>query len=137
MAVEERRRAELFERLEQSIGPQATDTLFAMLPPAGHTVATTADLDRFGGDLRAEMAALSAELRGEMSELRAELRGEMATLSSDLRGEMAGMRGELLAAFRHELGAAFAHQNRTMLLGLVGTLLSAVGLAAVLARFVA
>lgn len=107
MAVEERRRAALFERLEHAIGPDATDTLFSMLPPSGHTVATTADLDRLGTELRAEMVELRTDLRVEM------------------------------AALRVELAEGLAQQTRTLLVGLVGTLLSAAALAAALARFLA
>ena len=111
MAVDEARRVRLFERLQANIGEEATATLFEILPASGHEVATKADVEALGASLRAEIAELRAELR-------------------------AGHH-ELVALFRGELNAALAHNTRTMLAGLVGTLMSTLGLAAVLARFVA
>ncbi len=161
MAVDEARRVRLYERLEHSIGQEATATLFEIIPAAGHQVATSADVaalgaalradvEALGTGLRAEMAELRGELRAEMAELRGELRAEMAELRGELRNEMAELRGELraemaelrtgqhdqTAMLRKELNDALVHNTRMMLGGLVGTLLSAIGMAAVLSRLV-
>jgi chromosome segregation ATPase len=44
MAVEERRRIELFERLAATIGPEATATMFDLFPPPGDDHVTRRDL---------------------------------------------------------------------------------------------
>lgn len=176
MAVEERRRAGLFDALAGALGEEAANTVFELLPPAGHDGATSDDVERLGIALRTDMEALRIELREEMAELRTDLRGEMAELRTDLREEMtefrAGLReemtelraelhtemgelrtelrtemallrgdmtsqhAELLATFRHELNEALLRSNRSMVIGLASTLLAAITLAAVLARFV-
>lgn len=158
MAVEERRRAGLFEALAGAFGEEAANTMFELLPPAGHHGATTDDVERLGIALRTDMEALRIELREEMAELRTDLRGEMAELRTELRGEMGELRGEvgdvraevgllrrdiatqnaeLLATFRQELNEALLRSNRSMVIGLASTLLAAITLAAILARFVA
>jgi hypothetical protein len=46
MAVDERSRRELYDRLEQTLGPEHADTAMALLPPVGWAdVATKHDLD--------------------------------------------------------------------------------------------
>jgi hypothetical protein len=89
MAVEERRRAGLFDALAGALGEEAANTVFELLPPAGHDGATADQVERLGSALRTDMEALRIELREEMGELRAELRGEMG----ELRGEMGASRG--------------------------------------------
>ena len=86
MAITERDRRDLFDVLEQNLGPQQAETLMQLLPhqPADELVTT--------GHLQTEIRSQSAELRGEMADLRSELRGEMADLRSELRGEMADLR---------------------------------------------
>ncbi|WP_442753514.1 hypothetical protein ACNHKD_10915 [Methylocystis sp. JAN1] len=65
------------------------------------TVATKADVEGLGRDLRREMAEQGADLRREMGELGADLRREMAEQGADLRREM----GELGADLRREMKA--------------------------------
>jgi hypothetical protein len=66
-------RRELYEALEDRLGPRAAGTLMELLPPVGW-----ADLAR-----QSDLVAI----RGEMGELR----GEMG----ELRGEMGELRGEM------------------------------------------
>jgi hypothetical protein len=147
MAVEERRRAGLFEALAGAFGEEAANTMFELLPPAGHHGATTDDVERLGIALRTDMEALRIELREEMAELRTELRGEMSELRGEvgdvraevglLRRDIAAQNAELLATFRQELNEALLRSNRSMVIGLASTLLAAITLASILARFVA
>ena len=54
MATDERARAELFERLDGTLGPDAADTLMGHLPPAGWAdVATKQDLAQLKAELEA------------------------------------------------------------------------------------
>ena len=76
MAIDERARHELYLRLEQQIGPEATSTLMEHLPPTGWSevatkrdldqlrTLTTHDLERTGDQLRAEFyKAISEQTR--------------------------------------------------------------------------
>jgi DNA anti-recombination protein RmuC len=46
MAVDERRRSQLYERLAGAVGEEAAGTMFELLPPPQTELATTADLER-------------------------------------------------------------------------------------------
>ncbi len=88
MAVSERDRRLLFDRLENTLGSEAADSMMELLPDRPTSqLATRDDVTATAIALRGEMA----ELRGEMAELRGELRGEMAELRGELRGEIAGL----------------------------------------------
>jgi len=85
MAITERDRRDLFDVLEQNLGPQQAETLMQLLPhqPADELVTT--------GHLQTEIRSQSAELRGEMADLRSELRGEMADLRLDFEQRFTGL----------------------------------------------
>jgi uncharacterized protein involved in exopolysaccharide biosynthesis len=105
----------LARRLEGAGFPpkQAGDTAEALAEAmSGADLATTADLDRLGTDLRAEIAALRAELKAEIAAVRAELKTEIAAvraevglLRRDLTIRLGGMIvvavGVILAAMRY------------------------------------
>jgi DNA anti-recombination protein RmuC len=46
MAVDERRRSQLYEQLSGAVGEEAAGTMFELLPPPQTDLATTADLER-------------------------------------------------------------------------------------------
>ena len=105
MVIDERARHELYERLESTVGEEATGTLMSYLPPVGWAdVATKRDLD---------------QLSGEFDQLRREVRMEMGS-----------MRHELLAEFHREL----TRQTRTIIFSVLGTLIGLSGLALTLSR---
>ena len=81
-------RRELYEALEDRLGPRAAGTLMELLPPVGWAdLARQSDLVAIRGEM--------GELRGEMGELRAELRGEMGGLRGEVTAEIGQVRGEL------------------------------------------
>ena len=56
MAIDERARHELYQRLEQTLGEEATSTLMSYLPPVGWAdVATKADLLSLEHEITAEL----------------------------------------------------------------------------------
>ena len=149
MATEERARHELYQRLESTLGEEATSTLMSYLPPVGwadvatkrdldhHRAATTADLDQHRAatkaaldQLRAEFRADLGELRGEFNQLRSEVQSDIAGLETRLRTEMGSVRHELLAEFHRELTT----QTRTLVFSVLGALVGLGGLAIALAR---
>jgi hypothetical protein len=96
MAVSERERRELLEALVGTIGPDPTDTLLGLLPPAGWAdVATTRDLEALGAGLRGEIQrldgkidALTGRLDGKIDALAGRLDGKIDALNSDLTGKI-------------------------------------------------
>src|SRR5438093_9828815 len=100
MVIDERARRELYQAVEGALGREPADTLMSLLPPVGWAdVATKHDL-----------AALEERL---------DLRFE----ALDLRFE--ALEHKLVAAFRGEMVA----QTRTLMLGLIGAVVSLAGLA--------
>lgn len=131
MAVDEPRRIELFERLSDLVGAEATHTLFELLPPPGRDVATHDDVVHAGRELRDEFGELRAdfgELRGDFGELRGEfgeLRGELATLGARIDAS----RTEVIATMHQEIGRALIVQTRTTVLSMVAALTAIAALA--------
>ena len=67
MAITEESRYQLFQRLEELLGPEKVATLMELLPPVGWAdVATKRDLDQLRGALEAKVDGLGLELRAEM-----------------------------------------------------------------------
>ncbi|MEL7209815.1 MAG: hypothetical protein AAGK32_16545, partial [Actinomycetota bacterium] len=97
MSLSESDRRALHAAAHQSMGKEA-DLLMDALFSDPERMATSDDVTLLG-----------AELRTEMAELRTELRTEMVTLGADLRTEF------------HE---ATTGQTRTLLFGLVGTVMA-------------
>ena len=62
MALDERARHHLYQRLEEQLGPEAASTLMEHLPPVGWAdVATKRDLDHLSSDIE----RMGDQLRGE------------------------------------------------------------------------
>jgi hypothetical protein len=67
VAVTEESRFQLFQRLEELLGPEKVSTLMELLPPVGWAdVATKRDLDHLQSALDARIDRLGVELRAEM-----------------------------------------------------------------------
>jgi hypothetical protein len=111
MAVDERRRSELYERLAAPIGPDQAATMFELLPPAGADVATREDLAAVEKRLEQRMEGLEQRMDDRLERLRA----------------------ELLAAFRGELVTAVSGQTRAVVTATITTALSVTAGIAVLA----
>ena len=126
MAIDERARHRLFERLEAVLGPDEAAILMEHLPPVGWAdVATKRDLDALDAGIRHELAAnrrehdaLEAANRREHDALEAANRREHDLIHQDIEG----LRGDIL------------HQTRTMVLALSTALVSVGALAFAAAR---
>jgi hypothetical protein len=140
MAIDERTRHELHQRLDEVLGAHEAATLMAHLPPTGWgDVVTREHLDmamqaqdtRLGArfeliDARFEQVERTMDARFEQLEHAMDARFEQ------LQTQLAAARHELLAATRGELVAALAQQTRQMIVAMIGTVLSL----AALARFI-
>lgn len=131
MAVDERARHELHERLVEVLGDDRASTLMSYLPPVGWAdVATKADLDNLAALAQRDLAAARAELREEIGGLRsdlerfrvdhdrrfAEAEHERQQLGRQLRLEL----HQELGALRTQMHADLSRLSRTFFLGLVG-----------------
>ena len=93
--VSDHDRRDLYEALEQGLGPSAAGTLMELLPPVGSAdVARQFDLTA----LRGEMAQLRGELRGELAHLRSEVKAQLPRLIAANIATMMGVAGLVLAA---------------------------------------
>ena len=105
MSVEERRRLELYEAVRERLGDGPAITLMELLPVDASQLATKQDI-----------AVFAAEIRGELG-------GEIG----GLRAEISGLRAEM-----HDL---FREQTNRILMFVLPTMLSGIGLAFAAARF--
>jgi hypothetical protein len=122
MTIDHRRRLELYEAARRNLGEDAAGTLMVLLPVDHSELATRRDLDGLRGEF--------AVLRGEFGELRGEfgeLRGEFGELRGEVRAEIATLRTEM-----HDL---LREQTNRMLMFVLPTMLSGIGLAFAAARF--
>jgi hypothetical protein len=113
MPTDENTRLDLRQWFEAKMGPRLAHAMMEAMPPLDYDqLATKADLDMLGRELRADMAGLGSRLRGEMAGLRgemSEIRGEM----SSLRGEMSELRGAM-TALEGRLELRIADQTRLL-----------------------
>lgn len=91
MAIDERARHNLYQRLEEHLGAEAASTLMEHLPPTGWADVTTkrdldqstallkADLDQYGAVIHGELVAFKAELEKSIERTRAELHKALST----------------------------------------------------------
>lgn len=118
MAIDERTRHELHQRLDEVLGADEAATLMAHLPPTGWgDVVTREYLDV---TIQAQDARFDARL--------AQIDGRIGRLEQRIDT----LRHEVLAAVRGELVSALAQQTRQMIFAMIGTVLSL----AALARFI-
>ena len=89
MAIDERARHQLFQKLEQVLGTDEASILMEHLPPVGWAdVATKRDLDQLRAELRGEFRA---ELRGALLEQSHRFTMQMIALNSGLALAVAGL----------------------------------------------
>ncbi len=113
MVATQAQRAALYNRLVDSMGEEAADTLMDQLPPGGWDQMATKDdlagleqrLLASNAELRAEMRESNAALRAELRESNAELRAELRESNAELRAEMRESNAELKSSYA-ELKAA-------------------------------
>lgn len=99
MAVDERRRHELYLAFEDLVGPEVATTMMEHLPPVGWAdVATKHDVDHLATVLRAEMAAGLADVRTELAEVRTEVAKSGQRVLMWTIGVMVPMWGSTFAA---------------------------------------
>jgi hypothetical protein len=160
MAVDERRRSQLYERLAGAVGEEAAGTMFELLPPPKTDLAT-ADLERLERRMEHRFELVDqrfeqVDRRFEQVDQRFEHLGELfaerfqridgrfghvddrfTSLQRELEARIDGARDELLAAFRGELVTAVAGQTRAMLVAVVTSVAAVGGLALALTQLLA
>jgi hypothetical protein len=133
MAVDERRRAELYERMSATLGPEATATMFDLLPPPGDRGATAGDVETLSG--RMDAAFVGTDQRFQSIDQRFEqIDRRFDHLEEKLDVSFDALRYELLAAFRGELVTAVSGQTRAVIVAVATATFGIVGLAVTLAQ---
>jgi hypothetical protein len=140
LAVDERRRAELYDRMSATLGPEATATMFDLLPPAGERGATADDvdavalrIDRLSDRIDARIDHVSDRI-DHVSGRVDELSDRMDRRFDELDVRFDALRYELLAAFRGELVTAVSGQTRAVILAVATATFGIGGLAVTLAQ---
>jgi len=160
MAIDERTRHELHQRLGAVLGADEAATLMAHLPPTGWGDVVTREYldlalqaqdarmdDRFA-QIDSQFAQIDSQFAqidgrfGEVDGRFAQIEGRFAQIDGRF-GEVDGrldrleeridtVRHEILAAVRGELIGAVAQQTRQMIVAMIGTVLSLAALARVI-----
>jgi hypothetical protein len=127
MAIGERDRHRLYDRLEQVLGAEEATILMAHLPPVGWAdVATKRDLDTFAEANRRDHEALAETFRHEHQALEQRL----DAFAQANRLEHDALEQRMMATWRADL----LQQTRTMIIALSTAVVSVGGLAFAAAR---
>jgi hypothetical protein len=137
MAVDERRRVELFEALATAIGREATVTLFEVLPPSGEEPATARQLAALEGRVAARFDRVDdrfARVDDRFAALEQRMDDRFAALEQRMDDRFEQQRHELLAAFRGELVTAVSGQTRAVIVATATAVFGLGGLAVTLSQ---
>jgi hypothetical protein len=131
MAVDDRSRRALQRRLEEVLGAEAAATLIAHLPLVGSAdIATHDDLGRAEERLLLELARIDAQLYA--------VDGRSASLERQIGARFdihADLLWEALLGVEVTVGQSLRAQTTTLVLALVGTVLTTAALAFAIVRF--
>lgn len=117
MPLTETTRYQLFQGLQETLGPDKASTLMELLPPVGWSdVATKRDLDHLAATFRSDLDHMGTEVRGELATLGSELRGEIGTMFTGMHGEIQKTRAE------------FFHEQRNQAIAIIGANATITGL---------
>jgi hypothetical protein len=159
MAVNERSRRMLYDRLEEVLGVGHGDALMHSLPPVGWAdVATRRDIDESAAGVRRDLAELDLRLSHRIDRLQADLahrfdrvddrfervddrfdrvddrftavEADLAQRFDGLEDRFAPQTAEITAAFRGEITAAMTLQTRQTVFAIIGVLLAVAALVA-------
>lgn len=132
MAVDERRRRELFTRIAAAIGEEAATTMFELLPPETD-VATRTDVGRAETRSDRRFNEVNGRLDGIDGRLD-QIDGRLDRLEQRVDERADALRNELIAVFRGELVAAVAGQTRALIVATATAVVGIGGLAVTLAQ---
>jgi hypothetical protein len=159
MAVDERSRRKLYDRLEEVLGVGQGDVLMEYLPPVGWAdVATRRDVEEAAAVARRNIEATAAAARRDVAGLEQRMTQRFDRLDADLTRRFAGIdarfdrmddrfdriddrfaglddrfarqTAEITAAFRGEIIAATTLQTRQTIFAMIGVLLAVAALVA-------
>ncbi len=136
MAVNERSRRMLYDRLEEVLGVGHGDALMEYLPPIGWAdVATRRDVDQLAAEMTHRFERVDDRLTGfearvddRFTVLEARVDDRFTVLEARLDDRFARLSAEITAAFRGEITAAITLQVRQTVFAIIGVLLAVAGI---------
>jgi hypothetical protein len=136
MAIDERQRSQLYERLASAVGEEAATTMFELLPPPHSDVATTTDIDRLDQRFEAIDRRFEAidQRFAAIDQRFAGIDQRFDSLQRELEGRIDAAKNEVLAAFRGELVGAVAGQTKALVAAIATTTVGIGGLAVVFSQ---
>lgn len=132
MVLDERSRHHLHRQLEGAIGAEAAATMMEMLPPVGWAdVATKRDLDQLEERMNIRFEAVDHRFEAVDHRFDAiDQRFDAIDHRFDaIDGRFALQKAELIGELRGEIIKGITSQTRTVMFGLVGSVVSMAGLA--------
>ena len=130
MAIDERRRSELFRAASEVFGEEPAATMFELLPPAGVDVATKDDIARLETRLDGRIDGLEQRIDDRFEAQRREMDARFDAFDARLDR----LRDEVVATFRGELVAAVSGQTRAIIVAVATAMFGLSGLALSLAQ---
>jgi hypothetical protein len=147
MAVDERRRSELFRALAATFGEEQAVTMFELLPPPDTELATRADTDRIEQRFAAIDERFDAvnerfdhvnerfvDVNQRITDLGHHMDERFDSQRREFDAKLDSVRDELLAAFRGELVTAVTGQTRAVIVSITTAVFGLGGLAIALAQ---
>lgn len=109
MAIDERQRHRLHERLDEVLGADEAAILMSHLPPVGWADVTTRhDLDSAVSMLRSDLSATESRLREEIGGLRGDMHQELGAMRADMLSNQRQMIFAIIASQFTAVSLAFA-----------------------------
>lgn len=118
MAIDERRRLEMFERLGEVLGIDVAETLLAHLPPHGERVATEGQVEQLRIATSEQMVQFRASMTEQMDEFRASTEARFEETGAETRRLLELQDARLTASWRRDLLLLAAPQF-LVLLGII------------------
>lgn len=135
MPVEERRRIALHNHIAATWGEEAADTLFDLITPAGHELATRADIEELRREMQAGFASVEARFTGVEARF-AGVDAQFATAETGiaarftaLESQLESMEHRLSGGFERRITEAVSMQTRTLVFSQLGALVTIAALA--------
>jgi hypothetical protein len=128
MAIDERSRYQLFQKLEATLGLEEATTLMDSLPPTGWAdVATKTDIDHLRALTKADIDQLRALTKADIDQLRALTKADIDEFRHDFGRDLAALELRMERSVRDNVRSAL-YLNLGTMTALVAVVIAAIKL---------